>query len=142
MSDRRDILFCWQFQASHDLSGRLVNAGAGEVIARLDARASPGLVAVEPEGEADLDRCGIDGGFGPQFRNQPQNLLEHSGMPISAIWKGGMRRRRSLGLGLEATVHQHEQPFREARKIATMCLKSCVPRGIPDHAGGGTMRAQ
>jgi hypothetical protein len=59
-----------------------------------------------------------------------------------AAARGSMRRRRSLGLGLQATVHQHEQPFREARKIATMCLKFGVPGEIPDQAGGGTMRAQ
>jgi hypothetical protein len=32
---------------------------------------------------------------------------------------------------LQATGHQHERPFREARKIATMCPKFGVHLGNP-----------
>jgi Mg2+ and Co2+ transporter CorA len=41
------------------------------------------------------------------------------------------RRQRQVGLGLQATGHQHERPFREARQIATMCLKFGVHLGNP-----------
>jgi hypothetical protein len=40
-------------------------------------------------------------------------------------------RQRQVGLGLQATGQQHERPFREARKIATMRLKFGVHLGNP-----------
>jgi hypothetical protein len=42
---------------------------------------------------------------------------------------------RHSGLGSQATGHQHERPFREARKIATMCLKFGVHPGNPGSKG-------
>jgi hypothetical protein len=36
-----------------------------------------------------------------------------------------------FGLGLQATGHRHEPPFRDARKIATMRLEFGVRRGNP-----------
>ena len=38
------------------------------------------------------------------------------------------RRQRQVGLGLQAAGHQHERPFREARKIATMGSNSVFIR--------------